>query len=582
MAGSPSGPWYATIGAVGRRRANDEPADRSSRGRGRRFGGRGWRAIARGLVVVVAVGGLGACGPARELGARPPARPRPASEATSDQDRDEPSAEEQRADAPIRAHTPWDRALLGVWKAANVIPAPRADAATWLRRASLVVAGRVPTPKELRAFVARDGDDARDAAVARLLADPGFARRWGRVYAGWFVRPTHLRRPAFRQNVEPYYQGATARPYDEVARELLTARGAVSEVPAATFLASQRPGRTQEELAAITLDLFVAKDAYYCAQCHDHPEDPEIRQEDLWGVAAYFARTRVPRRQVPGRPNVLEVRDWHTGELRRPEAPKEARRVIPPRYLDGRTWLASADGSRREALAEAILADPDFARAFVVRVWSEVFGDRPDPRLEPVVASLAAYVRDGGYDLRSLVRALVLSEAFARAAGGARDGDVPAEHLLARFPLRPLPADVRLDVLLQVTSAEPTVPHFVPLAERARRVEGARRRYRHVFDGAGGDGVAGTIPMRLSELHDPIAFRATRFRPGSRLHVIAAAHPDPERRLEALYLWAFSRPPSPEEKRRLLPTLAEADHPRRAWEDLFHAMVLSAEFSTLH
>ncbi len=527
----------------------------------------------RRALVRLAVAALVGCAPARAP--ERPAAIRPAVEAVA-------APAPRRAPEPSAA-TAWDRALLAVWRGAGVTPAPAADPATWLRRASLVVAGRVPTPREVRGFLAAGGGRAaRDDVVARLLADPGFARTWGRIYASWFVRSTHLRRPAFREVVEPYYARATTRSYAELARELLSARGAVSEVPAATFLASQRPGRKPEELAAITLDLFVGRDAYYCAQCHDHPDDPEIRQADLWGVAAYFARTRVPRRMVPGRPNVLEVRERERGELRRPEIPRDARRVIPPRYLDGRSWLGDGGMTRREALAEAVLADPAFGRAFVARIWQEVFGTKPGPRLAPVVDALARHARETGYDLRSLVRALVLSEAFARGASGGADGDVPAEAVAARFPLRPLPADVRLDVLLQVTSAEATIPHFVPMAERAMRVEAARRRYRHVFEAQAADDVAGTIPMRLAELHDVVAFRATRARPGSRLDVLARAYPDPDRRLTALYLWLFARPPTEGERAKLRDLLASAPNERTAWEDLFHAAVLSAEFGTLH
>ncbi len=522
----------------------------------------------RGALVLAALGV--ACAPRDE--ARPPG-----SEARESR----PAAvlDEPVAAAPGPA---WDRALARVQADHGVTPAPPAPPNVWLRRASLVLAGRVPTPRELRAFVARTDRAAREEAVTRLLADPGFPRTWGRIYASWFVRSTHLRRPGFRTVVEPYYREATARSYAEVARELIAARGAVVEVPAATFLASQRPGRTYEEVAAITLDLFVGKDAYYCAQCHDHPDDPSVRQEDLWHVAAYFARTRVPRRMVQGRPNVLEVRDRARGELRRPEVPREKARVIEPRYLDGRSWLAGGDASRREALAEAIVADPAFAEAFVARAFAEVFGAKPHPALAPFVRALAEQTRRDGYDLRLLLRALVLSDAFARDVAGGADGDLPAVALLARFPIRPLPADVRLDALLQVTSAEAKVPHFLPLAERAMRVEGARRRYRHVFDDPAAETLAGTIPLRLSELHDPVAFRATRARPGSRLDVLERAYPDPRRRLAALFAWVFARSPTPDETTAFLDRLAAADDPRAAWEDLFHAAVLSAEFSTLH
>ncbi len=65
---------------------------------------------------------------------------------------------------------------------AGVSPAPRADAATLLRRATFDLLGLPPTPEEVEEFLAEweeDSDGAWSALVDRLLASPHYGERWG-------------------------------------------------------------------------------------------------------------------------------------------------------------------------------------------------------------------------------------------------------------------------------------------------------------------------------------------------------------------------------------------------------------------
>ena len=59
-------------------------------------------------------------------------------------------------------------------------PAPRADAATLVRRAYLDLIGLPPSPAEVSAFVNDKSADAWEKLIDRLLASPHYGERWGR------------------------------------------------------------------------------------------------------------------------------------------------------------------------------------------------------------------------------------------------------------------------------------------------------------------------------------------------------------------------------------------------------------------
>jgi hypothetical protein len=61
-------------------------------------------------------------------------------------------------------------------KADAVAPAGQADDFTLVRRVTLDLVGRIPTPQEADAFVESKDSDKRAKLVDRLMASPGYAR----------------------------------------------------------------------------------------------------------------------------------------------------------------------------------------------------------------------------------------------------------------------------------------------------------------------------------------------------------------------------------------------------------------------
>src|SRR5262249_20748066 len=85
-----------------------------------------------------------------------------------------------RVKDPAWTRGPIDAFILERLEAKGLHPAPIADRATLIRRATFDLTGLPPTPEEVDAFVADARPDAFERLVDRLLASPHYGERWGR------------------------------------------------------------------------------------------------------------------------------------------------------------------------------------------------------------------------------------------------------------------------------------------------------------------------------------------------------------------------------------------------------------------
>src|SRR6185369_5509244 len=80
--------------------------------------------------------------------------------------------------ADVRPHNFIDEHILAKLKRLNVPPSEVVDDATFLRRVRLDVTGELPTPQEVREFLADASSDKRTKKVDQLLGEPGYAALW--------------------------------------------------------------------------------------------------------------------------------------------------------------------------------------------------------------------------------------------------------------------------------------------------------------------------------------------------------------------------------------------------------------------
>jgi hypothetical protein len=553
------------------------------------------------------------------------------------------TTERTSGSAPVAPAPTIDALVAQAWGAAGITPAPDAEQGEYLRRVTLDLLGRVPTLPETRAFLADAAPDRRARLVDRLLASREFAEHWGDLYAdllfGQESKAAKLERrydpaawlvQAFDENL----------PYDRMASALLTARGDVRENGAVAFVASHLGGGGGPEAVAGTAARIFLGLQIQCAQCHDHPYDPRWKQDDFYGLVAFFARTRARNEKLEPNPMMVPAADAATpgtkqlakkdrtvvlidaprGEARMHRPHSEDEVIVAPRFLGARVTELPYE-SRRATVARTIIASDLFGKAMVARTWAQLFGHgivdpwddlggENDPRHPPLLRALAQDFVASHYDIKRLLRTIVLCRAYGRSAAGGTGGQGDAiVRAFARTGVRPLPPEALFRSLVVATGAEsmarlrsPT-PEAEACPERPgpprrgprraqdsscpmdKRLGQAFREFQFAFgddEMAEADRFDGSMPQALLLLNGELTNTGARAAPGGVLDEILAARPDRDARLASMFLAVYSRQPSAGERQRLTGYLRDQSDSRAAYEDVFFALLTSTEAITNH
>lgn len=225
---------------------------------------------------------------------------------------------------------------------ADLERAPRTNDEDFLRRVTLDLAATLPSPNEVTAFGLDPSPDKRARVIDRLLDSPEYAQTWARYWSNVvFTNATEERaritQGAFESWLEEQFAANT--PWDEVATELLTATGSISE-DGRTALIFAHTGQPAE-LAAETSRIFLGIQIQ-CANCHDHPTDSWTR-EQFHELAAFFPRIRV-RPETAGDVRTFVVESVNVNERRRGQAEFDPDRTFAfmDRNRDGKVVKSEA------------------------------------------------------------------------------------------------------------------------------------------------------------------------------------------------------------------------------------------------
>lgn len=476
----------------------------------------------------------------------------------------------------------------------GIPPSPTCNDATFLRRVCLDIAGRLPTVRELDQFESDDDPEKRAKVVDRLLA----SRDYADYFAGKWNAILRNRRTtgelkfanlAFHQWIrDSLYSG---KPYDEFVREIITASGTVaSHPPVAWFQQVPDINQRTEDAAQLFLGQRIQ-----CARCHHHPYE-KWSQADYAQMSAFFSTVSKKNEADPGEPGFFAR--FGGASARHPKTGKS----LTPTALDADNTAIAADDDPRRHLAHW-MTDPNnpfFARMLVNRYWKHFLGrglvepeddmrvTNPPSNPELLDGMAEAFV-DSGYDLKALVRMIVLSRTY-QFDSDAVDGNLADRRSYSRFYPRRLQAEVLLDAIDHVTQT-PTRFSNMPPGTRAVALPdtGFSSYFLTVFgrpssttacecERSGEANLTQSLHLLNSEeIQQKLANDVGR---AARLAADEAR--SDEQKIRELYRVALSRNPRDAELKATLAYLAGKTNQREAYEDVVWSLINSKEFLFNH
>ncbi len=468
------------------------------------------------------------------------------------------------------------------------------DDATYLRRVSLDIAGRLPTPDETRSFLADSNPARRAAWIDQLLASGEyadyFANKWSAVLRNKrrdanYVRGTYAFHDWIRQSL---YDNL---PYDQFVRAIVAAQGELGDNPAVVWYREVAENNQQvEDTAQLFLGLRIQ-----CARCHHHPFE-KWSQRDYYGFSAFFARVARKKGERPEEPRI-----FHRPGVAQAQHPKTGE-LIPPMGLGGAPLAIPADRDPRQALVDWMTAtdNPFFSRALVNRYWKHFF-DRgivdpeddmrlTNPAANPeLLDALATHFRASHFDLKDLVRTICNSTAYQLSAQPNEFNLADKQNFSRYYPKR-LSAEVLLDALNLVTASS-TDFGGLPPGTRAVQLpdQGANTYFLTVFGRPQSDTACecersqeANLAQSLHLLNSTEVQGKLTAETGRAAQLAKDTTRSEEERIGDLYLWVYSRPPVPDELQVALAHLAKQENKQLAFEDLLWALVNTKEFLFNH
>ncbi|MBI3210160.1 MAG: DUF1549 domain-containing protein [Candidatus Solibacter usitatus] len=361
-----------------------------------------------------------------------------------------------------------DELLFSQMEARGITSAPLSTDEEFLRRITLDLTGRIPSPADIRSFVQDTDENKRNKLIEKLLGSEEFNDKWTMWFGDLFKNasfPAGFDRQ--QSGVVAFYkymrsQIKADKSISEFAYDLVTATGntfepdwqGASNYPINSKTPQGPAQDTYDTMFAMTASNFLGLGEADCLLCHNgrgHLEQvnlwaSRVTRLEAWRMAAFFSRLTMPER-----PNQIstdkyyrsfDVSDRATGTYdlttntgNRPDrvAVNNVRNLTPEYWG---TATAPKDNNWRVAFAQNMVKDRLFSINMVNRMWKEMFNlglvepvDTLDPaRLDPanpppepwtlqasnpeLLIQLADAWVAYGHNFRAVMRMLVQSNAY--------------------------------------------------------------------------------------------------------------------------------------------------------------------------
>jgi hypothetical protein len=407
---------------------------------------------------------------------------------------------------------------------------------------------------------------------------------------------------------------ARNKPYNEMVFDLVTATG--SSKPgtenfngAVNFLAMKVNEDDGVQATSAVSKTFLGLQVQ-CTQCHNHPFN-QWKQQKFWEFNAFFRQTRALRRFEDGTRDIAHIElvdEDFEGESRRiAEADlffqlrNGLTKVAYPVFVDGREIPRSGyvdDVVRRSELGKLILASPFLDKMIVNRMWAQFMGygfTKPIDDLGPhnpashpeLLEGLAAEFRASGYDLKKLIRWIVLSKPYQLSSQSTRDNSLDDPQMgespkFSHFYSRQISPEQLYQSIISITGAD----RKGTLEEQQDRRERWMQQFVVAFgtdDGGETSTFNGSIPQSLMMFNGELVREAISLEPGSWLSEIVASDLNLKDKVNRLFLSGLSRPATPKELQTAGQLLKlQKEKYEYALQDLWWAILNSNEFIMNH
>lgn len=349
-------------------------------------------------------------------------------------------------------------ALETSWKKNRITPLGVVNDDTFVRRVHLDLAGRIPTPEEIRAFKAWGGSGKRALMAVGLVQSESWVQNYYNLWAGLLRITTQNPGNGIPARAYENWVKQALRdnmPYDEFVRQLVTADGLASaENGAVGFILRDQQQGTLDHFSQLST-VFLGSQVG-CAMCHNAKFEP-VTQKQFYQMAAFFSEvnlTKNPevikklreeekasgktpkeiaelRRKMREEPYI--VTDVKGRDLKLPANYKydasEAGKAVAPAFIFGHEVTPYPGEARRETFARWMTApeNPNFTRTIANRLWKRVFGIGliepandvgPDAKpLDPALLdTLVRVMIDLKYNTKEFTAALVCTDLYQREA----------------------------------------------------------------------------------------------------------------------------------------------------------------------
>ncbi|WP_143393139.1 DUF1549 and DUF1553 domain-containing protein [Fimbriiglobus ruber] len=346
-----------------------------------------------------------------------------------------------------------DELTVTKWKKLGLLPSPVVDDATFLRRVTIDLCGRLPTVAETKVFLADTTADKRIRLVDTLLDSPDypafFAMKWGSILRNSNLAGSERAAYAFHNWIKEMI--ARNRPYDEFVRGVVAAAGEWQDAPAINWYWQNRDDQLHQVTADVAQVFLGVR--LQCAKCHHHPYE-RWGQADYYGLAGFFAR--VGRKGFGEPPPYYASAQVTTGE-KNPLTGKSPE----PKFPDGPVGKFQPEDDPRHALVDwmAKPENPFFSKALSNRLWGHFFGrglyhelddlrDTNPPSNPELLDALAKDFVTHKFDVKHLIRVIVTSRVYQLSAEP-NDHNKHDRQNFARYYARRMPAEVFLDAVNQ-------------------------------------------------------------------------------------------------------------------------------------